>query len=112
MEKVQVFLMFYPIDWERHTFDFMSTDEIINFVKEHGVEDVRFVEWGYTADGNMSEIDYDADLFNDYDDLADPYVIKDCKKLCKGKNLEKDFIMNHWCYPVTKNMVDAILKTN
>jgi hypothetical protein len=112
MEKVQVFLMFYPIDWERHTFEDMTSNEIINFVKEHGTEDVRFVEWGYTIDGDLSEIDYDADLFNDYDDLADPYVIKDCKKLSKDKNLKKDFIMNHWCYPVTKNMVDAILKAN
>ena len=112
MEKVQVFLMFYPIKWERHIFDGMSTSEIISFVKEHGIEDVRFVEWGYLVDSDWSEIDYDADLFNDYDDMADDYIIKDCKKLCKGKNLRKNFIMDHWCYPVTKSMKDAILKTN
>lgn len=112
MEKVQVFLMFYPIDWQRHTFDSMSTSEIISFVKEHGIEDVRFVEWGYLIDSDWSEINYDADLFNDYDDMAEDYVIKECKKLCKGKNLRKNFIMNHWCYPVTKNMMDTILKTN
>lgn len=108
MEKAQVFLMFYPMDWQRHTFDGMSTSEIISFVKEHGIEDVRFVEWGYLIDSDWSEIYYDADLFNDYDDMADDYVIKDCKKLCKGKKLRKDFIMNHWCYPVTKNTMDAI----
>lgn len=108
MEKVQVFLMFYPMDWERHIFDVMSTSEIITFAKEHGIEDVRFVEWGYLVGSDWSEIYYDVDLLNDYDDDADTYVIKDCKKICKGKNLRKDFIMSHWCYAVTKNTMDAI----
>lgn len=108
MEKVQVFLMFYPINWERHIFDNMSTSEIISFVKKHGIEDVRFVPWGSINDWDWSEVNYDADLFNDYDDKADDYIIKDCKKLCKGKNLRKNFIINHWCYPVTKNTVDTI----
>jgi len=108
MEKVQVFLMFYPIDWQRHTFDDMSTSEIISFVKERGIEDVRFVPWCSITDWDWSEVNYDADLFNDYDDMAEDYVIKDCKKLCKDKNLKKNFIMNHWCYPVSKNTMDAI----
>lgn len=108
MDKVQVFLMFYPIDWQRHTFDDMSTAEIIDFVKKHGIEDVRFVSWCSINDWDWSEVNYDADLFNDYDDKADDYIIKDCKKLCKGKNIRKDFIINHWCYPVTKNTVDTI----
>lgn len=108
MDKVQVFLMFYPINWERHIFDNMSTSEIISFVKEHGIEDVRFVPWCSINDWDWSEVNYDADLFNDYDDKADDYIIKDCKKLCKGKNLRKNFIINHWCYPVSKNTVDAI----
>lgn len=106
MEKVPVFLMFYPIGWERHTFDFMSTDEITDFVKKHSAEEVKFVPWG----DNLPDADYDADLFNDYDDMAEDYLIADCKKLCKEKNLTKDFIMNHWCYPVKEDTMDKITK--
>lgn len=108
MKRVQVFLMFYPINWHRHTFEGMSNTEIINFVKKRGIDDVRFVEWCYVNDFDWSEIDYDVDLLNDYDDTADTYIIKDCKNICKGKNLRKDFIMNHWCYAVTKNTMDVI----
>lgn len=112
MEKVQVFLMFYPIDWERHIFDNMTSNEIINFVKERGVEDVRFVEWGDITDWDWSEANYDADLFNDWDDTEDEDVEKECRELCKHLKLDKKMVKGHWCYPVTKNMVDVILKTN
>ena len=112
MEKVQVFLMFYPIDWERHTFEDMTSNEIIDFVKKHGTDDVKFYKWGDVTDWDWSDANYDADLFNDWDDMSEDYVIADCKKMCKKLKLDKNTVKDHWCYPVTKNMVDVILKTN
>ncbi len=112
MEKVQVFLMFYPIDWERHTFEDMTSNEIIDFVKKHGTDNVKFAKWGDVTDWDWSDANYDADLFNDWDDTEDEDVEKECRELCKHLKLDKKMVKEHWCYPVTKNMVDVILKTN
>lgn len=108
---IPVQLMFYPIKWERHNFDYMTNDEIIKFVKEHGIDDVKFVPWGTITDWDWSDINYDADLFNDWDDDAEEYLIKECENLIKDTDLSKNFIFNHWCYPVTENFVN-IIKTH
>lgn len=110
MEKVPVFLMFYPIDWERHTFEDMTSNEIIDFVKERGTDDVKFVKWGDVTDWDWSDANYDADLFNDWDDTEDEDVENECRELCEYLKLDKKTVKDHWCYPVTKNMVDVILQ--
>ena len=112
MEKVQVFLMFYPIDWGRHTFETMTSNSIIDFVKKNGVEEVKFVHWGDISDWDFSDANYDTDLFNDWDDTEDEDVEKECREMCEYLKLDEKMVKDHWCYPVTKNMMDTILKTN
>lgn len=117
MEKEEVFIMFYPIDWERYIFEGMPKDEIIKFVKEHGINDVKFVTWNDMVDWDWVDYDWDElyyyiDLFNDWDDTEDEDVEKECREMCECLKLDEKMVKDHWCYPVTKSMKDAILKTN
>lgn len=112
MDKIKVYLMFYPINWNRHDFDYMQTPEIINTIKERGTDDVKFVPWCEITEDQWEEVWYDADLFNDWDDFADDYVIEDCQKLIRGTELTEQYIKEHWCMVVTKDTMDKIMEEN
>ena len=119
-KKQKVFLMFYPIDWQRHVFDnydHTESEGIAERVKElqreypNDSHDITFTPWGEYAE--CIDAYCDADLFNVWDDDAEDWLIKECEEMIRDNSLDltKGFIMEHWCVPITdytKNAIQAL----
>ena len=78
--------LFYPVskfDEERYVFDDLNDDAIIDALRNE--QDIKIIQ-------TDSDVEYEADLFNDYD-------------------IDADFVKSHWCVAVTDNVVKA-LKNN
>lgn len=116
-KKEKVFLMFYPIDWMRHVFDDYSHTEtagIVSKVEElkreypNQGDDIKIIPWGECE--NWNDADYDADLFNDWDDSAEEWLVDECNAMITDNALEltEDYIKAHWCVAVSED-VNAVL---
>ena len=103
--------MWYPMDWERHVFDefiHVESEKIAARVMElqneypKDAQDITFTPWGEHE--VFSDADYDADLFNDWDDNAEQWLIDECRGLIEGKckELTEEFVKAHWCVAVTE----------
>ena len=108
--------MFYPIDWHRHVFDSIDEQDIPSKVAELKAEfpkqadDLKFVPWGEVDKWNWSEVGYDMDYLNDWDDLTDKEQEEDLRQIIKGTGITKEFAMNHWCYAITEDTMNRLLK--
>ena len=117
-KKEKVFLMFYPIDWMRHVFDDFSHTETVGIVGKvqelkrdypNHADDIKIIPWGEVESGRwIDEAEYDADCFNDWDDMADEELIAENLLRIKGTGLTEDYIKAHWCVAVTED-VNAVL---
>ena len=117
-KKVKVFMMFYPIDWQRHAFDYTEPCDIPNKVKKLQAEhendeqkDISFVPWSLIDEGVYSdELNWDVDSLNNWDyDTEDEYRQENLK-LIEGTTLTEDFIMQHWCIAISEEVKNAIEK--
>lgn len=112
----KVIYMFYPIDWQRHVFDDINEQDISSKVKELKAEfpeqadDIKFMPWGEVEEWSWSEVGYDMDYLNDWDDTTDDEQENDLYNIIEGTDLTKEFVMNHWCYAITEDIMNDILK--
>ena len=113
---MKVIYMFYPIDWERHVFDELADQDIPDKVKELKSEypeqagDIHFIPWGEVKEWKWSEVGYDMEYINDWDDLTDEEQEEDLRQITEGTPVTKEFAFNHWCYAITEDTRKQILK--
>ena len=113
---MKVIYMFYPIDWERHVFDGIDEQDIPAKVKELQAEfpkqadDLKFVPWGEVEVWKWDEVGYDMDYLNDWDDFTDEEQENDLLNIVEGTGITKEFAMNHWCYAITEDTMNRLLK--
>lgn len=117
-KKVKAFMMFYPIDWQRHIFDYTEQRDMPAKVKElkakypNVADDITFVEWGETDASKYDDsLAWDEECLNNWDDDITKEERKENKAMIKGKKprLTESFIMAHWCVAVREEVKAAIL---
>lgn len=111
-KKIKVVLMFYPISWERHRFDDMTPTEVIADVVSLGAGSVKFVDWCEVSEWNNNEISHEQDCFNDWDDLIEDDFREEMLKKIENCGIDEQFVKEHWCHIVTKEMADSILQNS
>lgn len=97
--------LFYPVgkfSKERHVFDDSSDGKIIDALRNE--QDIKIIQ-------TDNDVEYEADLFNDWDNYAEDWVIDECTTIIEGYDIDAKFVKNHWCVAVTDNVVKA-LKNN
>lgn len=97
--------LFYPVsqfDEERYEFDDSSDDAIIDALRNE--QDIKIIQ-------TDTDVEYEADLFNDWDDCAEDWLIDECSAIIEGYDIDSDFVKSHWCVAVTDNVAKA-LKNN
>lgn len=115
-KKVKMFMMFYPIDWQRHIFDYTEPCDIPDKVKELQAEhandeqkDISFVPWGLIDEGvYCDELNWDEECLNNWDDDTTEEDRQENLKLIEGTTLTESFIMAHWCIGVSEDVKNAI----
>lgn len=116
-KKIKMYMMFYPIDWQRHVFDYTEPCDIADKVKELQAEypsdanDITFVEWGEIDEGSYcDELYWDEDCLNNWDDDTTKEERKENKAMIRGRKpkLTESFIMAHWCFAVSEDVKNAI----
>lgn len=117
--EVTIYMMFYPITWDRHCFDYCNEEQVIAKVKELGKDKVTFCKWAdmdVDDDGDCRSAEFDSDWFNDWDD--DPIYAdgdaddenEDKKSALETIGQTEEFVKSHWCLAVTEDIKDAIEK--
>jgi len=117
-EQVTIYMMFYPISWGRHCFDFCDEKQVIEKVKEWGKDKVTFCKWAdmdVDDDGDCRVAELDSDWFNDWDD--DPIYAdgdadderEDKKSALETIGQTEEFVKSHWCLAVTEGVKDGIV---
>lgn len=117
--KTKVFLMFYPISWERHIFDYTDMQDIPDKVKElkansllMDAKDITFVPWGETEENTYDDsLDWDVECLNNWDDDTTEEERFSNLKRIKGTTLSEWFIRHHWCIAVTEE-TKAVIENN
>lgn len=116
--EVSIYMMFYPIAWDRHCFDYCNEEQVIGKVKELGKGKVTFCKWGdmdVDDDGECRSAEVDQDFFNDWDDCPiydEEYADdenEDKKSALETIGQTEDFVKSHWCLAVTEEVKDGIL---
>lgn len=106
--------LFYPVsvkssdnvcfDFLRHQFDTSEDDEIVETLSN--VKDkIKIVR----TDKN---VEYEADLFNDWDDYVEDWLIQELQEVTKEHNLDEKFIKASWCIAVNDNVADQLELTD
>jgi len=111
-KKIKVVLMFYPISWDRYRFDNMTPTEVISDVVSLGAGSVKFVDWCDVSEWNNNEISHEQDCFNDWDDLIEDDFREEMLKNIENCGIDEQFVKEHWCRIVTKEMADSILQNS
>lgn len=111
-KKIKVVLMFYPISWDRYRFDNMTPTEVISDVVSLGAGSVKFVDWCDVSEWNNNEISHEQDCFNDWDDLIEDDFREEMIKKIENCGIDEQFVKEHWCHIVTKEMADSILQNS
>ena len=91
--------LFYPVgkfSEERHRFDDAKFDDIIDALRN---------EKDITTLHTDVDVEYEADLLNDWDDMAEDWLIDEGKKIIKGTDIDEGFIKEHWCIAVPDDVV-------
>ena len=111
-KKIKVVLMFYPISWDRYRFDNMTPTEVISDVVSLGAGSFKFVDWCEVSEWNNNEISHEQDCFNDWDDLIEDDFREEMIKKIENCGIDEQFVKEHWCCIVTKEMADSILQNS
>ena len=91
--------LFYPVgkfSEERHRFDDTKFDDIINALRNE--KDITILHTDV-------DVEYEADLFNDWDDMAEEWLVKECGDIIKGTDINEKFVKEHWCIAVPDDVV-------
>ena len=102
--------LFYPVstkngnnawqEFHRHQFDTSNDSEIVETLSE--VKDkIRIVR-------TDKDVEYEADLFNDWDDYVDDCLIQELQETAKELNVDEEFVKEHWCIAVSDNVADML----
>ena len=102
--------LFYPVsakngnnvwqEYHRHQFDTSNDNEIVETLSE--VKDkIKIVR-------TDKDVEYEADLFNDWDDYVEDWLIQELQEVSKEHNLDEEFIKAHWCIAVSDNVADML----
>ena len=92
-------LLFYPIcnfRGERHAFDNAKFDDIINSLRNE--KDIKIIH-------SEGDVEYKADLLNDWDDTAEDWLVKECSNIIKETDIDEKFVKGHWCIAVPDDVV-------
>lgn len=119
-DKQSVTLMFYPINWERHVFDGMNTEQIIEYVRTHEHWDVWLFDWGehdMDEDGDCVVAELDCDLFNNWNERNSPdsetqLYLMDSIDIGESYDKNEEFILSHWCVALQETIDNINLKIN
>lgn len=55
---------------------------------------------------------YATDLFNDWDDYAEGWLISELTEIVEKHNLGEEFVKEHWCIAVNDNVADQLELTD
>lgn len=102
--------LFYPVsvessdnvwfDFHRHQFDTSNDSEIVEALSN--VKDkIKIIR----TDKN---VEYEADLFNDWDDYVEDWLIQELQEVSKEHDLDEKFIKGSWCIAVSDNVADKL----
>lgn len=102
--------LFYPVsaknnnnawqEFHRHQFDTSNDSEIVEALSEVKGE-TKIVR-------TDNDVEYEADLFNDWDDYAEGWLISELTEIVEKHNLGEEFVKEHWCIAVSDNVADML----
>lgn len=94
-------------EWQnlhRHQFNTSKDNEIVETLSE--VKDkIKIVR-------TDNDVEYEADLFNDWDDYVEDWLLQELQEVSKEHNLDEEFIKAHWCIAVNDNVADQLELTD